>query len=154
MKRLLSLVAVVLVVACKDDPKPSTAEMLTAPASGWMQTSVLVTVPGSSVTVDVFNDPNFADDFPACSKDNTIVFKADGTYSVENNTKCNNAEPAQLETGTWALSADEKTITFTPVSGSVHTATLLNISETELKAEVTLDVNGNPVKAMVTMKPK
>ncbi|HZY82381.1 MAG TPA: lipocalin family protein [Cyclobacteriaceae bacterium] len=155
MKKLLPVILVILVVACgKDDPKPSTTEMLTAPTSGWLQTSILVTIPGSTSTVDVFNDPKYASSFPACDKDNAMLFKVDGKYSVENNTKCDTTEPAQLETGTWKLSADEKSITFTPSGDTAYTATILSISETELKAELTLDFGTTPIKATVTMKPK
>jgi len=147
---------VLAVVACNNDKDPelSVEQLLTQPPGGWVQTSIIATIPGTTTQVDVFNDPNFADTFEDCDKDNAILFKADGKYSVESSLKCDSSEPAQLEVGTWQLSSDQKTISFSPAGDAGYSATILERSETELKADVTLIVLNTPVSATVTLAPK
>jgi hypothetical protein len=155
MKKFLVAFLVLIVAACgEDDPKLSVEELLTKPSNGWIQTSVLVTIPGTTTKVDVYSDPDYADVYLACDKDDAVVFKADGKYSVENSVKCDNTEPAQLETGTWKLSSDQKTVTFTPAGGDVYSASILEISETEMKVDITLEFGSTPISATITMKPK
>jgi hypothetical protein len=156
MKTIYLCLIVLVVVACNNDKDPelSVEELLTRPENGWVQTSILATIPGTTTKVDVFNDPSFADTFKDCDKDNAIVFKADGKYSVESSLKCDSSEPAQLEVGTWQLSSDQKTVTFTPTGDVGYSATILEISETGLKADVTLIVVNTAVSATITLEPK
>jgi hypothetical protein len=156
MKKIYFILFVLFVVACKnEDPAPTVTELLTGPSNGWEQTSVLVTIPGTSLKVDVFNDPAFEDELPACHKDNLTVLMADGTYYIAGSTvKCTTDEPTFLEAGSWTLSSDEKVVTFTPLPGAVYTATILEISADELKVDATRTIGSTVVSATITLKPK
>ena len=87
-------------------------------------------------------------------KDDAIVFKSGGSYSVESTVKCDSAEPSTLETGTWSLSADQKVITFTPNGDDVRMANILSITGSELKVDVTLEIGSTNVSATIALKPK
>jgi hypothetical protein len=168
MKKIyLVLFAVVVVVAaCKDDdPKLTTEQLLTKPTNGWIYSQILITVPGSTTQIDVLTDPDFADYYQPCNKDDATIFKADKTYLVANNTKCDASEDATLDSGTWALSSDQKTITLTSTDtsgGSSPDLTDLKIdeiTETSLKVEATVQLDlgtgsSTSLTAIFVMKPK
>ncbi len=87
-----------------DDTKTKT-EMITS--HGWTMTGLDVE-PGIDMFVDgtwlpvtdVFLQMN------DCSKDNEVIFNANGTLIEETNSKCHPAEPATY-TGTWSFNSDE-----------------------------------------------
>lgn len=142
------LFVAVVMMACKDDPKLSTTDLLTKPVNGWVRTSTMVTVGG--VQKEVFNDPTFT---PDCKKDDATVFLADGTYQLVSTVKCSSVESSILDSGTWSLDADQKTITIM-VGGNNQTETILEIDETHLKANLILNISGIDFIALVTMVPK
>lgn len=124
---LLTIFALVLLIgACKKDEK-STTELLvdhqwritaftSDPAVDWTGTGVLVT--------DVFSQ------FEACEKDDLTIFKSGGVVNFDEGAiKCDPSNP-QTETGTWALSADEKTLT---VEGDSYEIVTLNENTLKIK---------------------
>ena len=94
--------------SCKKDSLSKT-DLLTD-ADGWKMVS-LTTDPA---IVDPFTGTQITDlyaQFDACDKDDITTFSANGTFvSDEGATKCDPSDP-QTTSGTWLLSADEKTIT-------------------------------------------
>ena len=106
--KLLPLMVVLAMASCKKDD-PSTTQLLTDP-DGWILVAMTVDPPivdpitGTSIT-------DFYAQMDACDKDDITIFQDNGTYITdEGATKCDPNDP-QTQTGTWVLSADEKTIT-------------------------------------------
>lgn len=104
--KLLPFLAILLLASCKKD-KTSVADLL-KDSKGWVQKSITTDPPlvilGTPIT-DIFAQ------LDNCVKDDIIFFQDNNKYVTdEGPTKCNPLDP-QTETGTWALSADEKVIT-------------------------------------------
>jgi hypothetical protein len=115
--------------ACKkkEDPAPTPRRELLASTSGkkWKITSVTV---GSANAIEQ-TFPN------ACERDNLYVFYTDKKLVIEEGAvPCN---PSTAATGTWSLSADEKTLTITGTGSSFNgNFTIIQIENTTLKATV------------------
>jgi hypothetical protein len=149
MKKVYFLLFVVVMIACKkDDPTLSVKDILVKPANGWVRTSTIVTV--GDVQKDIFNDPVYTSD---CDKDDATVFKSDGTLQIVSTVKCNSTEPAILDTGTWSLADDQKTLTIT-IANQVQSGTILEADESHIKANLTFNVSGVDIPAVVTFVPK
>lgn len=115
--------------ACKkkEDPAPSTKELLASTSSKkWKITSITVG-----------NQPFLESIFPeACTRDNLFVFYTDNKLVIEEGaTKCNSSDPSTVAQGTWRLSTDEKTLTLNPGSGSTLNGdfTIIEITNSTLK---------------------
>jgi hypothetical protein len=68
---------------------------------------------------------------PACAKDDTLIFRKDGSFdSLIAGTQCNPSE-TEVRGGSFALSTDKKVITFA-VPGFSYTGTLIEISKDRL----------------------
>ena len=118
--KLLPLMVVLAMASCKKDD-PTTTELL-IDADGWILVSMTVDPPivdpitGTSIT-------DFYAQMDACDKDDITIFQDNGTYIIdEGATKCDPNDP-QTETGTWVLSADEKTITIDGESWTIESLT-------------------------------
>lgn len=67
----------------------------------------------------------------ACKKDDIIRFKSDKTLTQEEGlTKCAPTDPQVVSTGTWAFSADEKSMTY-----GGRTATIIELTATSLRIQ-------------------
>jgi hypothetical protein len=143
MKKIYFLLFIVTMIACKDDDKPSASvsAILTSKANGWVISSLVV---GSTDAFQGYDD---------CEKDDATVFLSAGTYQVNSTVKCDSGETNPIDTGTWSLSSDQKTLT---VSGGdfPFTATILEADETHLKATITVDFGTGPISATLTLVPK
>ncbi|MAT53729.1 MAG: hypothetical protein CMN32_04565 [Saprospirales bacterium] len=118
--KLLPLMVVLAMASCKKDD-PTTTELL-IDSDGWILVAMTVDPPivdpisGTSIT-------DFYAQMDACDKDDITIFQDNGTYITdEGATKCDPNDP-QTETGTWALSADEKTITIDGESWTIESLT-------------------------------
>lgn len=118
--KLLPLMVVLAMASCKKDD-PTTTELL-IDSDGWILVSMTVDPPivdpitGTSIT-------DFYAQMDACDKDDITIFQDNGTYITdEGATKCDPNDP-QTETGTWVLSADEKTITIDGESWTIESLT-------------------------------
>ena len=90
----------------------------------------------------------------ACEKDNTILFNANGTGTIdEGATKCNAGDP-QSRAFTWAFLTNETLLQInTPLfAGGTGNITLVTLSETQLVGSQNIDVNGTSQTAVVTFK--
>lgn len=118
--KLLPLMVVLAMASCKKDD-PTTIELLTH-ADGWIFVSATVDPP----IVDPFTGTSITDFYAqmdACDKDNITIFQDNGTVIFdEGATKCDPNDP-QTTTGTWALSADETTITLDGESWNIESIT-------------------------------
>jgi hypothetical protein len=128
-----------LLAACGEDKNPA------GPAAGdtksrliaakWKQTAHTV-----SPAVDLDGDGVMVTDLQAamgpCIADDVTAFKADGTWTLdEGAVKCDPSDP-QTESGTWTLSADQKTFTMTnpdPDLAFTLTLTVVEATATTLK---------------------
>lgn len=85
---------------------------------------------------DVDGDGDLDDDLENCSRDDEFDFQKSGTLAFdEGATKCDPTDP-QTETGAWALSTDEKTLTLTIDGfGLGYQVLSLTSKKMELRAE-------------------
>ncbi len=125
-----------------DDPDPvppkTKTELITA--SSWRFSSA--TVGGTDVSSSL----------QACQKDNTILFAAAGTGTLdEGAAKCNAGDP-QTSPYTWNFLAGETQlfISATLFTGGSSTFTLVTLSETTLVLSQAIVVLGSPQTAVVT----
>jgi hypothetical protein len=154
MKKILfSIFVGCLLISCgDDDPKPKTTEeLLQGATKGWVATAATVNPPlllgGTSIT-DLFS---LLDD---CDKDEVLIFSSATNYSAENPVKCEVAEPTILESGTWSLSSDKKTVRFVPTGFSPYEANLIEVTETSLRMSFLEVLNGVTYTATYTFKPR
>jgi Lipocalin-like domain len=121
--------------ACKKDK--STTELLTS-GNGWKITAFTVN-PGIPVGNGVVITDFYAQ-IEACTKDDITIFKAGGVLNTDEGlTKCDPTD-TQTTIGTWALSADEKTITFDNESW-----TIVSLGSKEMKLTSSIDFAGTGV---------
>ncbi|MDA8886489.1 lipocalin family protein [Bacteroidia bacterium] len=115
---------------CKDDEGstvPSVSEktqLITA--SPWVLSAITIKI-GTEVE-DMYSD------LDACSKDDEIIFKSDGTEIFdEGDTKCD-PDADQQETFTWSFNTAETELTLTE-DGEPETGTLKELSATKMELE-------------------
>lgn len=133
-KHLASILSITLLFSCQKEVQnegnnnnSNNVRLLTA--SPWKLTSFQVTV--GTTTEEVFSD------LEPCSVDGTITFKSDKTAILdEGSMKCEPADP-QTITSTWHFSDNDTKLTL-----AGETATLLALTETELKTSTTVDIDG------------
>jgi hypothetical protein len=118
MKKILIMIgAAIFIVAsggCKKEAELPTEQLL-ASLKGWMQTAQTISparlINGIMVT-DFYNQV-----MVDCKKDDILYFTntglLNGQYNIEEGlTKCNAADPAVVDSGTWTLNAAKTTIEF------------------------------------------
>jgi hypothetical protein len=117
---MFSIFGTTLLTACAT-PAPTPLEVLTQTA--WIVTSRM--------------QNGGAPSLPVCAKDDSLVFKKDGKFdSLIAGTQCNPSE-FEVKDGTYALSSDNKVITFT-VPGFSYTGKLLEYASDKLVIEFDL----------------
>jgi hypothetical protein len=123
---LLVLSVILLFASCKKDNGKSKTEYLTQ--SGWKNVSVLSDMGTGSFVNQPVED---------CAKDDILKFEADHSYNTTVGTKCDPSD--NNETGSWALSADEKTLILNGDDVSIETlnGSTLVITESETFGGVT-----------------
>lgn len=153
MKKIAALILVFAAAAsCKDDPKPSVEQLLTAPADGWVFDSVLTIDGTTGQTKDLVRDPTI---FIPCNLDDAIVFSADGTFKVPANIKCKPTDADIADSGTWALSDDKTHLVVTSSARVTPILELeaLSVTETKITGE-TSHIGVIAVPAIVTLRKK
>jgi hypothetical protein len=154
MKKLLpAFLMVAVLFACgDDDPKPKTTEeILQGATRGWVATAATVSpalVLGTTTITDLFSL------IDACDKDDVLIFSSATNYSVENPVKCEVSDPTILETGTWSLSSDKKTIRFAPSTISSYEATIVEATDAVLRLNFLEVLNGVNYTTTYTFKPR
>lgn len=91
--------------------------------------------------------------FPACAKDNIIVFKKDKTYEAnEGAVSCNTPSEFLLTEGTWSLSEDQKVLILNDKSGAEIKYNLTTLTEQSIKGETSgsLAINGSAIDYTLT----
>lgn len=153
MKKLIYSISVLTILAvtftsCKkdddnDEPTKSNKELLTA--GGWITVSGVINPP-------LWGSSNWFADYEPCEQDNIVILSTDGKYTEdEGATKCNTDDPQTVESGTWTMTADEKSFT-TVADGTTTVFVIQSISETELNVTVSDVIDG--VSYTNTMKLK
>jgi len=87
-----------------------------------------------------------------CQKDNTMVFAAAGTGTLdEGPTKCNSADP-QTVPFTWSFSSNETilNVSATLFTGGSNTFNVVTINESQLVLSQTVTISGTPQNVTVT----
>jgi hypothetical protein len=113
--------------ACKKDEKSKT-EILTS-TTCWS--------PTKQETLDPTTGNWVEDAIENCTKDDCTTFKSDGTLTFdEGATKCDPTDP-QTSSGSWSLSADEKSLILTE-SGTSFSFTIVEINEDKLVLETNI----------------
>lgn len=136
---LLAVTAIIFLGAgCKkDDAKPSAQELI---SKSWIQTDLLATVSGQTESV-------FDDEYDVCGQDNIYTFNSNGTFVVtENTNKCDPSGPDEVASGTWTLLEDGKKITIDPSDEDPRTLDIDELTATSMKASLTDNSLGIPVK--------
>ncbi len=126
----------------KDDPAPVPPKTKTELISSASWKFSTATVGGTDVSALL----------QACQKDNTMVFVAAGTGTLnEGVTKCNAADP-QTSPFTWSFQSGETQlfISATLFAGGSSTFTLVNLTEAQLVLSQSIIVGGSPQTAVVT----
>lgn len=88
----------------------------------------------------------------ACQKDNTILFAAAGTGTLDEGASKCNAGDSQTSPYTWSFQSGETQlfISATLFTGGSSTFTLVTLSETQLVLSQSIIVGGTPQTAVVT----
>jgi hypothetical protein len=144
MKKLKFSLFLIAIVAfsmgsCKKDK--TVTELLTD--SAWKITALSV-----DPAIDIDGNGTLVKDlyaqYETCDKDDLTIFKAGGVLTNDEGAlKCDSSNP-QTTTGTWLLSADEKTITFDGDSWSI-----LSLDDATLKMTNVQD-DGNGIKYTIS----
>lgn len=141
-----SFILTVVIAACSksDSSSPSAASVLIA--GKWQLTDVSILVPGSSLSVSIF------DTIPPCVKDNFYTFASDSTVTVdEGATKCDASDP-QTFSGNWSLlSNNTKLKTIDPLTGETTTVNVVTLNSSSVVLQDTATYMGIPVNATVTL---
>ncbi|MEJ1929326.1 DUF5004 domain-containing protein [Nostoc sp. NIES-2111] len=131
--------AVLFIGGCKKKDDPSRKELIARTWKLTAQTSDPSLPLGGSQLTDVYSQ------LRTCFKDNTYIFESSGSYrSEEGASKCNDSDPVIVESGTWTLSSDEKTLSVTTANGNSRTEyTIVSISSSEMKATYIFNLQGS-----------
>lgn len=133
MKFLLLMGVAVLTLfssSCSKDKDKTRKEILLS--KSWTLTAQKIVSTGTDIPIE------------DCNKDDYITFKEDGTYVLYHGTTL--CDPNETnETGTWSLSADEKTITVDGENGAIQ-----EMTETIIIVQVTTIIG----TVEQTFKPK
>lgn len=104
--------------------------------SDWVQTGSQSKLTTESVWTDNFSST------PACSKDDRLVFRANGSFEInEGPTKCNSSNPQILLTGTWSFAQNETELVAT-IGGQNQTLTIETLTTTLLVIKYTDSYSG------------
>ena len=127
---IMVIIAIVLIDSCtkKETTPPSAAETngtLLAGAKGasknWNLTSMLGSVNGSTPQdIQVLTSTSF----PACELDNVFQFSNNSTQSFqhsEGGSLCTSGDPTVVESGSWALTNDGKTLLIDAIVNATST---------------------------------
>jgi hypothetical protein len=148
MKTLNSYLMVVLFVlslfSCKKDEKTAKENLI----GKWMMTAMTISPAQNGVT-DMFSTSS------ACGKDDLTIFNTDGTVTNdEGAVKCNASDPQTSSGGTWALSADGKTLTMTSPGQTPQVITIVTLSSTSFVGKMTMVDSGVTYTITVTLVKK
>ncbi|GAL83858.1 hypothetical protein MYP_1086 [Sporocytophaga myxococcoides] len=150
---LLALSGLLVFAGCKkdkdDDATPSnppqntnTKELLVG--KNWKLTGAKAFLGDS---IDVYNNPLYAT-YVDCYKDDIITYSEQGTYALNDGDKT--CSPALQTSGTWELSADQKTLFMDKGTESERTFNITSITSTTLIANTAFDTDFGPVQAKGT----
>jgi len=149
MKKLSLYLLVVLfgvyIFGCKKDETTSAKENL---IGKWMVTAMTISPAYYGIT-DMFSTND------ACSKDDLTIFNADGTVQTDEGLiKCNASDPQTTNDGTWALSADGKTLTMTESASSISVITIVTLSSSSFVGKMTYVESGVTYTYTITLVKK
>ncbi|MBP7184443.1 MAG: hypothetical protein KBA06_02965 [Saprospiraceae bacterium] len=122
---VLLLISSLFVVSCKKDDAQSTSEILSSKTWEFEAAgpTAVTTNPEILAQITALN---------LLGQGTKYNFKSDGTYKVTN------SSATEIESGTWTLSSDNKTLTTKETSSSDSTsATITSISSSDLKLQDT-----------------
>ena len=137
MRKTLFLVlaaSIVAFTACekdKDSEPKSKTSLLTS--ESWKMTASVV---DPAVDWDGFGTmvTNIYSQMPACSKDDIVTFKSNGTYiNEEGPSKCDPSDPDVIDTGTWTFNSDETKIIIDDGEGFTMDANILELTSSSMK---------------------
>lgn len=142
---LLAFCGLLVFAGCKkdkDDATPNntqqdskTKELIVG--KGWKLTAAKALIPLIDTdSTDLINSTNpLVTTYVSCIKDDIITYNENGTYTLNNGgTACDPALPAS---GTWELSADQKTLTTDKGTDNERVLNLLSVSSTTINATTT-----------------
>lgn len=133
------------IFSCKKDSTATAKENL---IGKWMMTAMTISPAINGVT-DMFSTTD------ACGKDDLIIFNADGTVTNDEGVvKCNASDPQTSSGGTWALSADGKTLTVTSTTNEIQVITVVTLSSTKFVGTMTMVQSGVTYTYTVTLVKK
>ncbi|MFD1142488.1 lipocalin family protein [Larkinella insperata] len=128
---IIVTLSVVTLFGCsksKDDVKPETESLLTRK---WSFSEISVKTDAKTYAIPPSDDATFF------GEDNTITFNNNNTYSTVEDGKV-------IETGTWKLSGDGKTLTLTDIDKTTTDMTINTLSNTAIElATKNVDVTKN-----------
>ncbi|WP_028981290.1 lipocalin family protein [Sporocytophaga myxococcoides] len=142
---LLAFCGLLVFAGCKkdkDDATPNnpqqdskTKELIVG--KNWKLTAAKALIPIISTdTTDIYNSTNpLVTQFVDCIKDDIITYNADGTYTLDPKTTV--CSPALPTSGTWELSADQKTLTTDKGTDNERVLNLISVSSTTINATTT-----------------
>lgn len=141
------IAAIVLMASCsKKDDNTNTNPGQPTIVGSWKVTGLVSNVP---LTVGGQSTTEFFQFYPACAKDNMLVFKSDKSYEAnEGATKCDPNDPQVTDTGNWTV--DGTKLEIKSRTASSISATLVQLDNTTLKFSFDADFNGTPYVATYT----
>lgn len=123
-KRVIYLMLILFGVAmfsCKKDDAGSLKDKL---IGKWMMVA-MTSSPAFEGETDLFILKD------SCSKDDIVIFNADGTVTNDEGVlKCDEEDPQTSSGGTWTLSSDNKTLQVTK-NGTVANITIITLTSSE-----------------------
>lgn len=146
--KIIVLLCCISSIACsKSSTKKSKTELISS--STWKYSQAGLDNNGDG-TIDVAAPSSLVE---ACVIDNTVTFKSDKSGIVdEGATKCATTDP-QTTPFTWALSADESTITFSGaiIAGISGDAKIIEVSDSRFVLSKPLTVSGFPLPVPIVV---
>jgi hypothetical protein len=145
----ISLACLYTLVGCNSSKvTPSIDTQLLALPNGWKISS-------ATVSPAIGGETDFLKTMPACSKDNLIFFKKDGSYKTdEGSTKCDPSDPQVIE-GTWSFISTKNLLSFTPSDPNniALALTIVSLTSTSFVYTSPFDLLGQTYTIQVTLVP-
>jgi len=156
---LFALLVVAGLASCKKDGENINPDLIdNNPAfvgKKW-QLSSFILDPAIDLDGDGTPDPDLLEYLPACSKDDIIIFKADGKMGGEPGVLCDDETPGGSGSGSWTYDKNSKILKIIGSDGptDVDELQVVEMSASTLKAKVEVTEEGTTLTAYMTFKAK
>ncbi|MBV4357075.1 hypothetical protein [Pinibacter aurantiacus] len=141
-KAALVILSAAVIVGCKKDDNNNGSSKTQLITSGNWKVASDYYDPAVDWDGDGHTENEVFNLYSACDKDDILIFKTDGSLTLEEGaSKCDPSDPQVIESTAWKFSNNESILLVGP-SGSEQSIQLLELSSTTLKIKVIFTVQG------------